>query len=191
MPSNALTIHLEQVLDAATELNNIHFLLRTNDLDDPNGLAALDLSIVVMTISAWESFIEELLREALQALQPIPPSSIGHWPALSAFVLGEIGRFNTPNAQNVTNLFNRCLGLVDVSDSWQWPEYIPDHARTLLNAALQNRHQIAHGVNPRPEIHNIYSAGLIEFIRRLAECTDAAVRDHLVNVHRVTNPWPV
>ncbi len=188
MPSNALTVHFRQVLADAEELNATHFTIRTGMVGQQFGLDALDRSIVVMVVSAWESFLEELLRESLQVWRPAPP--FGHWSVLNEFVLGEIARFNTPNTQNITNLFNRCLGLPNISQAWSWFNFTPSQARTELDTALNRRHEIAHGVNPRPVIHNSYSVQLLQFIWMLARCTDAAVRAHLVNVHLVANPWP-
>lgn len=129
------------------------------------------------------------MRESLAALRPANPQ-LGNWPALSAFVLGDLGRFNTPNAHNVANLMSRCLGLTDVRISWVWRNSTAAKAEFLLNQALNLRHEIAHGVNPRPVIHNSYSNWLPGFIRRLARCSDDAVRNHLVTAHGLTNPWP-
>jgi hypothetical protein len=55
---------------------------------------------------------------------------------------------------------------------------------------MDYRHQVAHGVNPRPVIHNTYSRLLPDFFQRLARCTDNAVRAHLVAALGVPNPWP-
>ena len=156
MPSNALSVHLDQLLRDATELDTIHTQLRTGLPGRQFGLASLNRAAVVTGVSAWESYVEELMRESLEALRPAAPP-LGNWPALSAFILGELGRFNTPNAQNVANLINRCLGLANVRTSWRWRNCTPAQAEALLDEALALRHEIAHGVNPRPVIHNAYS----------------------------------
>ena len=190
MPSNAFTMHLDQLLDDARELDAIHSQLRTGNPGRQFGLASLNRAAVVISVSAWESYVEELMRECLQALcPPVPP--MGNWPALNAFILGEVGRFNTPNAGNVANMINRCLGLIDVRISWVWKNCTAAQAENLLDEALGHRHEIAHGVNPRPVIHNAYSRWLPGFIRRLANRTDQAVRHHLVTVNGLPNPWPL
>jgi hypothetical protein len=190
VPSNAFIVNLDQLLEDAEELDEIHRQLRTGNPGRQYGLASLNRAAVVMSVSAWESYVEELMRESLQALRP-PTPPLGNWPALSAFILGEVGRFHTPNAANVANMIHRCLGLADVRASWGWRNCTATQAETLLNEALDRRHQIAHGVNPRPTIHNAYSRRLPVFIERLAECTDQAVRQHLVAVHGLANPWPL
>ena len=189
MPSNALSVHLNQLLMDATELDTIHTQLKTGQPGRQYGLASLNRAAVVISVSAWESYIEELMRESLQALRPAV-GPLGNWPALNAFILGELGRFNTPNAQNVTNLINRCLGLANVRTSWGWRNCTAAQAEALLDEALNHRHEIAHGVNPRPVIHNHYSNWLPGFIRRLARCTDGAVRNHLMATLGLANPWP-
>lgn len=189
MPSNALSTHLDQLLGDAAELETIHSRLRTGLRGRQYGLASLNRAAIVISVSAWESYVEELMRESLAALRPAAPP-LGHWPALSAFILGEVERFHTPNARNVADLIHRCLGLADVRTSWGWRNCTAAQAAAHLDTALAFRHEIAHGVNPRPVIHNTYSNWLSDFIQRLAQCTDDAVRKHLTTTLGVANPWP-
>jgi len=130
------------------------------------------------------------MRESLQALLP-PGGAVGVWPALSAYVLGLLGRFNTPDTGNVDLLINRCLSISNISAFWGWQNCTSAQAIARLDALLTLRHEIAHGVNPRPVITNEYSSSLPHFIRNLARCTDQSVRDQLVNAHNVANPWPL
>jgi hypothetical protein len=189
LSSNAFSIHLQQLLRDAEELDDAHGRLKTGQPGRQYGLASLNRATVVTSISAWESYIEELMRECLQALRPpIPP--LEPWPALNAYVLGLLGRFHTPNAANVANLIHNSLGLPDIRQSWLWQNCTALQAEHRLNDALTFRHEIAHGVNPRPNIINFYSSQLPYFVRRLARCTDDAVRSFLINTHGVTNPWP-
>jgi len=189
VPSNAYMMHFQQLLQDALELDGAHSRLRTGSPGRQYRLAALNRATVVISVSAWESHIEELMRECLAALRP-PAPPLHPWPALNAYVLGLLGRFNTPNSANVTNLINHCLGLANISLHWVWPMCTSIQAAQRLDDALAYRHEIAHGVNPRPVIHNTYSSSLPIFFRRLASCTDTAVRGHLVAVLGVTNPWP-
>lgn len=190
MPSNAYNVHLQQLLQDADEIQAIHSQQRTGNPGRQYGLASLNRAAVVLSVSAWESYVEELLRESLQALRPMPPHA-GAWPALNAYVLGLLGRFHTPNPANVEQLIRNSLGLPDVHLAWVWQNCPSPQAVQRLDEALAYRHEIAHGVNPRPTIHNFYSSQLPNFIRRLARCTDEAVRDHLANVHGVPAPWPL
>ncbi len=188
MPSNAFSVHLEQLLSDADELADIHYRLRTGKAGRQFGLASLNRASVVMSVSAWESYVEELLRETVEALRP-PAPLVGVWPALYTHVTGLLNTFNTPNAVNVERLIRNCLGLADVQLSWTWQNCTSAQAAQRLTLAMTYRHQIAHGVNPRPIIQHSYSSPLPDFIRRLARCTDEAVRNHLINIHGIT-PWP-
>jgi hypothetical protein len=189
LPSNALLVHLEKLLADAEELHEAYGRLKTGRSGRQYGLASLNRAAVVLSVSAWESYVEQLMRESLRALRPAAPP-LAAWPALSAAVLGLLGRFNAPNQANVEQLIQNCLGLPDIHLSWIWPSCTSARAVQRLTVAMTYRHQIAHGVNPRPTIQNEYSRQLPEFFRRLARCTDDAVRDHLVNVHGVVAPWP-
>ena len=189
MPSTAFSVHLEQLLLDAEELDDAHTELRTGSPGRQYGLASLNRAVVVMSVSAWESYVEELMRESLQALHP-PVSPLGTWQVLNAYVMGLLRSFNTPNRENVERLIRNTLGLADVHLSWTWQNCTSPQAVQRLTEAMNNRHQIAHGVNPRPIIHNHYSGQLPDFFRRLAGRTDNAVRSHLINVHGVVTPWP-
>jgi hypothetical protein len=182
LPSNAFSAHLERLLLDAEELDDAHTELKTGTPGRQYGLASLNRAIIVMSISAWESYVEELMRESVQALRP-PGPALGAWPALNTYVMGQLGNFNTPNPTNVERLIRNCIGLVDVNLSWTWQNCTSAQAVQRLTDAMTYRHQIAHGVNPRPIIHNNYSSQLPAFFRRLSRCTDAAVRNHLISAH--------
>jgi hypothetical protein len=189
LPSNAFTGHLVQLLADAEDLEDAHLRLRTGNPGRQYRLAALNRAAVVTCISAWEAYLEELVREAMRALRP-PGPALGVWPALNAHVHGQLGRFHTPSAENVRALLSDALGLADIRPSWSWANCTAAQASQRLTGAITLRHQIAHGVNPRPVIHNYYSSRLPDFFRRLGRCTDAAVRAHLVTVHGIAHPWP-
>jgi hypothetical protein len=145
--------------------------------------------LVIVCTSSWEAYIEELVRECLNLLRP-PAPPLGLWPALNATVRGQLGRFNTPNAENTRMLISDAIGLPDIQLAWTWQNCTSSQAVQRLSDAMSLRHQIAHGVNPRPVVATTYATQLREFFRRLGTCTDDAVRAHLVNVHGIADPWP-
>jgi hypothetical protein len=102
-----------------------------------------------------------------------------------------LARFHTPNTDNIRLLISDALGLQDSQASWAWQNCTSDQAVQRLAAAMTLRHQIAHGVNPRPVVATLYSNRLPEFFRRLGRCTDRAVRDHITNILGIANPWPL
>ena len=68
MASNAFTVHLEQLLGDADQLDKAHERLRTGRPGRQYGVAALNRAAVVMCVSAWEAYIEELVRESVLAM---------------------------------------------------------------------------------------------------------------------------
>ena len=151
--------------------------------------SAINRAVVVTCVSAWEGYIEELVREALNVLRPAAPP-LGLWPTLNAVVRGQLGRFNNPNTENVRLLISDVVGLPDIQTYWAWQNCSSTPAVQRLAEVLALRHQIAHGVNPRPIVAAIYTSRLVEFFSSLGRCTDQAVRDHFTNVLGVANPWP-
>ncbi len=188
MPSAAYSQHLQPLLADAEELDSGHTRLRTGAAGRQWGLGALNRSVVVMCVSAWEAYVEEVLKEALQSIRPANPP-VGNWSGLYAAALSQLGRFNNPNVENVKNLFADCVGIPDITLEWYWAHCSHQHACDLLTETMRFRHQIAHGVNPRPTIHNTYSRWLPGFFRRLATRTDRGVHHHLVTQLGAQPPW--
>ena len=184
MASTAFIQHLAALLADAEELIEAHSRLRTGRPGRQWRLGALNRAVVVIAVSAWEAVV----KESLAAIRP-SPGPMGVWSSLNASVRSEIGRFHTPDAHQVRSLF-ASLGLDDVTAAWSWTNCTPQQARNRLTEILRQRQHIAHGVNPRPTIHNMTSSRLPAFFRNLARCTDSAVRAYLVDVLGVANPWP-
>jgi hypothetical protein len=57
-----------------------------------------------------------------------------------------------------------------------WPRCTPAQAETRLGEALKIRHEIAHGVTPRPIVHNAYARELPGLFRKLGDWTDKAIK---------------
>jgi hypothetical protein len=189
MPSNALTGHFLPLLRDAVHLLDASDQLPAGEPGRLQRVGALNRAIVVTCASAWEAYIEELVREALNALRPAAPP-LGVWPALNASVRGQLGRFNNPNMDNIRMLISDAIGLQDIQTSWTWQNCTFAQSVQRLADAMTLRHQIAHGVNPRPIVSSFYAEQLPKFFDRLARCTDRAVRTHFVNVLGIPNPWP-
>jgi hypothetical protein len=177
VPSLANSHHLEALLLDASELGDAHTRLRTGSRGRQWGLGAINRAAVVLCVSAWESYVEEVTKEGLEAMRPAGISDAA-WAVVKAAAMAQIQRFNTPNASNTRSLFLQCLSLPDVTAEWYWRNCSSARARGYLDNALRIRHQIAHGVNPRPTIHNGYSGWLPSFFRNLARCTDQAIATH-------------
>lgn len=189
MASNAFRGHLVPLLKDADHLYDTCGQLPLGIPWRLYRVAALNRAVIVTCASAWEAYIEELVREALNVLRP-PAPPLGLWPALNASVRGQLGRFNNPNTENIRMLLSDAVGLQSIQTTWAWQNCTSAQAVQRLADAMTLRHEIAHGVNPRPVVATFYSSLLPDFFRRLGRCTDRAVRDHLVNVLGIANPWP-
>ncbi len=188
--SLALTDYLKPLLADSRNLQEVSIQLPFRLPGRLGRVAALNRAIVVMSVSAWEAYVEELVRESLNALRPpIPP--LGLWPALNASIRGQLGRFNNPNTENVRMLLSDAIGLANISASWTWQNHTSAQTIQRLRVVMDLRHQIAHGVKPRPVVATSYASQLPDFLLRLGRCTDRAVQDHLVEVLGVANPWPL
>ncbi|MCI0680971.1 MAG: hypothetical protein L0Y71_02605 [Gemmataceae bacterium] len=190
MPSNAFKQHLLVLLGDADELLGAHAGLRTGKPGRQWGLGALNRAVVVICVSAWQAYVQEVTVEAMTTLRPAVGAPLGAWYSLNASTRSSAGRLNTTNVDNVRMLLSHTIGLQDVTASWFWKNCTSDRARQLLAEALTFRHQIAHGVNPSPVIQNAYATWLPTFFRRLGVRTDAGIRDFLVNTLGIANPWP-
>src|SRR5437868_9771787 len=162
MASNAFTGHLLPLLRDADHLYDASGQLPVGIAGRPLRVAALNRAVVVTCASAWEAYIEELIRESLNVLRPAAPP-LGLWPALNATVRGQLGRFNTPNTENIRLLISDALGLQDIQTTWAWQNCTSVQAVERLAGAMTMRHQIAHGVNPRPVVPTLYSRELPRF----------------------------
>lgn len=151
--------------------------------------AAVNRAVVIACVSAWEAYLEELLREALAAVRAVTRPT-GAADVLAGLAERAVGRFNTPNPSNAKAMFADHLGLADLPAAWSWQGSAPPRVRTRLDTAMQLRHRVAHGVNPRPAVPAETAGQLPDFFRRLGRATDAAVRGHLVNTLGVPHPWP-
>jgi hypothetical protein len=181
--------HLVVLLKDAEELGAAHGRLSTGKAGRQWGLGALNRGVVVLCVSAWEAYVEELVKEAVEAIRP-PGQPLGPWSAVNAAARSAVGRLNNPTPDNVRSLFSDALGLADITAAWRWKGTDTERATDRLAQALRTRHEIAHGVNPRPTVHNSYAKRLPGFFRSLGLCTDAATRDYLVTALGVAAPWP-
>jgi hypothetical protein len=96
MPSNAFTQHLLVLLEDADELVDVHSQLRTGRPGRQWGLGALNRAVVIMCVSAWEAYVEEVIVEAITAIRPTAGTPLGSWAALNASARSSVGRFNNP-----------------------------------------------------------------------------------------------
>lgn len=94
-----------------------------------------------------------------------------------------VGRFNTPKAQNIQDIFHDVLGLADVTKTWgDFEDYTRNEARKQLDDFISVRGAIAHGDPDADEISAGDLGRFILLVVNLSIKTSSAVRKHVQEV---------
>ncbi|WP_349609045.1 HEPN domain-containing protein [Cupriavidus sp. DF5525] len=136
---------------------------------------------LVMALTAWETYIEDRVREEVaRRLRVVTGSYIGK------FVQGkleeELRRFHSPSTEKTRRLFKDFLE-VDVIGHWEWLHFDPAKASKTLDELIVKRGEAVHrskpviaGVPPAP--HLVKREDLdkaIRFLKGLVAATDSAL----------------
>src|SRR5262249_16721733 len=124
-----------QLLADADHLDDAHGQLPPGAPGRQARQAALNRAVIIMCVSAWEAYIEELVRQSIELLRP-PAPPLGFWPALNASVRAQLGRFNTPNTDNVRMLISDAVGLQNIHTFWVWQHCTSPQAVQRLSDAM-------------------------------------------------------
>jgi hypothetical protein len=207
MPSNAHTQFGAQI-GFVDQLIAIHGKLQTGQ-GRRHEQDAIHRAGVVMTVAAWESYIEKVLIEAFAAVVASAaggPNWARHILTLKSTEVKEVASdFHTPNGENVQRMFKRALEF-DPIPSWIWTaphrNWNPDEMKTRLNAWVKIRHSVAHGgdlpnniqwiKHPATQLPRLNLTLLKEckrFFEHVVIQTDDAFRLWLQNHHGVAAPW--
>jgi hypothetical protein len=208
--SNSLAAFTNQ-LGLVDQLITIHGRLqrgrgRRHQLD------ALHRAGVVLTVAAWQAYVEKVLAEGVAAIAadmanpaaPAPAWALHTFQMRRAAVLNLIKKFNTPDDTRVRDLFQDCLGF-NPWLSWGWVQgrrnWTSKEVRERTNGWVRVRHSIAHGFDLPADLAWLRVAAgpprltlnLLQECRRhfvhLASQTDFAFADFLVASHALTRPW--
>lgn len=185
MPSAAFTLHFKVAGTDAVALSDTRTFLSKQASTVIRD--ALNRAAVVATVAAWQAYIEELLREAVDALRG---TGSNLWPIVETIADRKLEQFSTPSADKIRELFAECLAQPDLPAEWVWPGMTAPIARMTLGDILKQRHLIAHGSRPAAKIPSHVVSQNLAFVESLARRTDDAVRTHLAAVFALPNPWP-
>lgn len=133
----------------------------------------LNRAAIVMLCAHFEGYLEEVLSEAVQALDS----------KLDAGVL--TARFNQPTPKNVDNLF-AFLGMNKPSQGVSWRKAGNDTVRSNLNSLVETRNKIAHGTTGLT-VHKADVTRYRKYVVGFCERFDALVRHQ---VHALTGRYP-
>lgn len=152
----------------------------SNHKQSPENAEVLKRAGLVMALTAWETYVEDRAREAVQARLKILNGS-----PVAKFVLAkleeELKRFHNPGAEKTRRLFLDYLE-IDVSEGWTWQHMDPALARKTLDELITKRGDAVHrakatnGGAPAPHLvkrDDLEKA--IRFIKSLVAATDKAI----------------
>lgn len=92
-------------------------------------------------------------------------------------------KLNTPNAQNIDELFLHGLGLSSVSSSWTWATKMTvERARIKLNKYVTLRGEIAHRGKAAKSVTKAQFEDYFDFVQKLVSKTGGAVNSHVTKV---------
>ncbi|MFI8619320.1 HEPN domain-containing protein [Acidovorax sp. Leaf78] len=144
---------------------------------------ALKRAGLVMSLTAWETYVEDRVTEAVNMrLKAVSGSPIGNF--VSSRLNDELKRFHNPNSEKTRRIFLDYLE-VDVTAGWKWLHFEPATARKMLDDLLAKRGEAVHrsksitaGV---PAPHLVKRDDLdkaIRFLKGLVNATDKALAEH-------------
>lgn len=204
--SHALTSFMNQ-LGLVDQLVTIHGRLQEGP-GRRHQQDALHSAGVVMTVAAWQAYIEKVVAEAMDVIaegfdQNSPAWAVNAFNLRRAEVNVQIKKFLTPDDVKVRDLCQE-VGFNPWAH-WAWNkgrrQWTSQDVRDRTNVWVRVRHSVAHGFelpNNVPWLRNAagrarLTLGLLEECRRhfvhLAETTDEGFADHLVAEYHLDRPW--
>lgn len=108
----------------------------------PKETEVLKRAGLIMAMTAWETYVEDRLDEALEVrLKPLNDPKIAQ--LVRKKLADEISRLHNPNSARTLQLFDE-YGEVDLTEKWKWLGVEPENARDRLDGYLKLRGDIVH-----------------------------------------------
>jgi hypothetical protein len=139
----------------------------------------LNQTYIFHLVAYWQVFIESLVN---RKLADITTESGQHVldDVLKSHVENQLKRFNTPNTENIDQLFKATLGLNKITNCWNTDDFSKKEANDRLNKILNSRHQIAHTGSTSKYLTYESNFEDMNFIYELATLLQGAVDEHVV-----------
>lgn len=143
----------------------------------PANAEVLKRAGLVMALTAWETYVEDRITEAMEKrLSVVSGSYVGEF--IQKKLQQELKQFHNPTSDKTKKIFQDYLGL-DVTSSWSWANVTPEMARKSLNHWISKRGDAVHRSKPinsgSSTAHLVKKDELekvIRFLRELVGATD-------------------
>lgn len=152
-----------------------------NVLPPPQNAEVLKRAGLIMACTAWETYVEDRIQEAVQQRLGEGNDSFQN-QFLLKHLQTTLKQFHNPNAEKTCKLFSDFLG-VDVSAGWQWNNYDSARVRLELDSLIKKRGEAVHRSKAAnasiPAAHLVRKEELekaIRFLKALVEATEAATK---------------
>lgn len=172
MSKALLSFH--QTIGDAEELLNCYDKLNEpeSSLNPPEVLKRASL---IMTLTAWETYVEDVATEMFHAkFGIITGSHLGN--VIEKKFYERLKVFNNPDSVKTKQLFLEFFG-IDVTEAWVWNSYkTTKETSTVLNEWAKRRGEAVHRAQPDKSITHIARRAeldkCIRFFKELVETTD-------------------
>lgn len=174
----------KQIFDYA--IKDAEILLQLFDDNNKNSpqenIEVLKRAGLIMALTAWETYVEDRIREEITArLRIVEGSSIGKFVMLR--FEEELKRFHNPNSEKTKRIFIDYAG-VDVVSKWERIQGDSTKAKKTLDELIAKRGDAVHRskspINGNPSPHLIKRDELekaIKFLKTLVEVTDKILEE--------------
>jgi hypothetical protein len=175
--SNAYQTFAETIKDAENLLQHFNAL---NTLPPPPELEVLKRAGLVMAMTAWETYVEDRVLEAVKLrLSDQADRFIAEF--VEAKLANELKRLNNPDSRKTVKLFRDFAG-VDLNEGWCWNNFDPKTVKTTLNHYMKLRGDVVHRSRPisgnASTAHPVKKEDLeraISFLKNLVDATENAI----------------
>jgi hypothetical protein len=148
----------------------------------PKNAEVLKRAGLVMALTAWETYVEDLIHEVVIGRHSGSASHAEKF--MHARLQEELKRFHNPTSDKTRKLFLDYMGL-DVTKNWQWPGYDSASSKKKLDELLGIRGDIVHrskapddgGPSKPHPVKREDLAKAIRFLKGLVEATDKALTE--------------
>lgn len=136
---------------------------------------------LVMAMTAWETYVEDRIREeVLKLLKVLNGSHAAEFMLVR--LEEELKRFHNPTSDKTRKLFLDYVK-VDVTLEWKWAPYEPKTAKAMLDEWMSKRGDAVHrsrtpSIGESPAPHPVKQDDLekaIRFLKSLVAATDRAL----------------